>query len=109
LAFVANSVPGGRKDVYDDPENLKDEHFRAFRDSMREILPLWLPWNFRETEYAKVITEALDLYFLGEADLDTAVNQAYEDASKVLAKESLGGEGTRFEPFTPIWIRERGG
>jgi multiple sugar transport system substrate-binding protein len=113
LAFVANSVPGGRPDVFDDPKNYEGddpvhEHFREFKNSMREILPLYLPWNFRETEYAKVITEALSLYFLGDAPLEEAVERAYQDGTAVLAKDSLAGDNNiRFEAYVPIWIRNR--
>jgi hypothetical protein len=108
---VANSVPGGRPDVFEDPANLEGddpihEHFREFRNSMREILPIYLPWNFRETEYAKVITEALDVYFLGETSLEDAVEQAYQDGTAVLAKDSLAGDNEiRFSPYIPVWMR----
>ena len=104
---MANSVPGGRPDVFDDPESLKDPHFKVFSDCMREILPLHLPWTFRETEYAKVVTEALSPYFLGEADLNESVELAFEAGTAVLEKDSLAGDNDlRYEPFTPVWLRE---
>ena len=108
---MGNSVPGGRPDVLDDPNNYEGDdpihtHFREFRNSMREILPIWLPWNFRETEYAKVITEALALYFLDEASLQDAAERAYQDGTAVLEKDSLAGDNEiRFHAYTPVWMR----
>jgi len=101
---VAGSVPGARPDVWEDPESLKDPHFKVNRDSMREIMPLWLPWNFRETEYAKTITEELDPIWLGEKTVEEAVEDTYKAAQAVLDKDSLA-PGAQFEPYTPLWMR----
>jgi multiple sugar transport system substrate-binding protein len=83
---VANSVPGARTDVLNDPEALADPHFAVYGMGLETATPPILPANNRELEYTRSVTDGFTLVWTEEMELDQAIKETLASTQAVLDK-----------------------
>jgi multiple sugar transport system substrate-binding protein len=72
---LAGSVPGGRPDVWEDPQLNDYPPHAVFTEIMKTIDPLVVPNNFRYQELEVIAKNELDPVWLGEEKIDDMIDE----------------------------------
>lgn len=81
------SVPGARKDVWDDPELTKDPNHVVFAKIMPDVPPLLMPANFRAVEFADAMKKGMDPLLIGkETDAQKVITDLAPSLQNILDK-----------------------
>jgi len=81
---LAGSVPGGRPDVWEDPQLNDYAPHAVFTEVMKTIDPLVVPANYRYQELEVIAENDLDPVWLGDKKVDDVIEQLTNDLQQTM-------------------------
>jgi len=81
---LAGSVPGGRPDVWEDPQLNDYPPHAVFTEVMKTIDPLVVPANYRYQELEVIAKNDLDPVWLGDKKVDDVIEQLTNDIQQTM-------------------------